>query len=318
MNNDADLPLISIVIPLFNEEKVFDLLIERLMKLVDNSNLSFEILLIDDGSSDSTSVLMRNLAMNNSLFNCIFLSRNYGHQIALTAGLLHARGTEAIFIIDGDLQDPPELFFEFHEKLKSGYDVVYAIRQNRKEGFLLRFFYSLFYRILDRISDIKIPLDSGDFGIMSRRVVDVLNDFPEHSRYIRGLRAWVGFNQVGILYDRDSRKLGESKYSFRLLLRLAKEGVYNFSEFPIVFITRLGFFSFFASFFYLIHVFVKKFVYNVVPEGFTALLFFVIMFSGIILISLGVLGEYILRIFRESTNRPLFIVKEQIVNGDKA
>jgi glycosyltransferase involved in cell wall biosynthesis len=310
-------PQISIVIPLYNEEKVFEPLISRVSKVVLNSNLNCEVILIDDGSNDATPMLMEELALENSIFNCIFLSKNFGHQIALSAGLSCARASEAVFIIDGDLQDPPELLIQFFEKYKEGFDVVYAIRQKRKENRLKRIAYFIFYRLLDRITDIKIPIDSGDFGMMSRRVVDKINSMPEHSRYLRGMRSWIGFKQIGIPYERDERQEGETKYSFKLLVKLAKEGIFNFSEFPIIFITRLGLISLSISLIYFFNVLYKRIVFGTVPEGFTALLLAIILFSGVILISLGVIGEYILRIFKESSNRPLFIIDKQILNGEK-
>jgi glycosyltransferase involved in cell wall biosynthesis len=310
-------PQISIIIPLFNEENVFEALITRVNQVVLNSELNCEVLLINDGSSDRTGLLMEELALNNSMYNCIFLSKNHGHQIALSAGLAKARATEGVFILDGDLQDPPELLTLFYGKLNEGYDVVYAIRKKRKESFLKRTAYFVFYRLLDKISDLKIPLDSGDFGMMSRRVVDILNSMPEHSRYVRGMRAWVGFKQVGIPYEREERQEGETKYSFKMLIKLAKEGVFNFSEFPIILITRLGILSFSVASFYFITVLFKMIFYSTVPEGYTSLLLAIILFSGVILMSLGIIGEYILRIFKESGNRPLFIIEKQILDGKK-
>jgi polyisoprenyl-phosphate glycosyltransferase len=258
---------------------------------------------------------MRSLAYQNDRYNCIFLSRNYGHQLALTAGLSVARGTDAIMIIDGDLQDPPELLIDFYTKLKEGADVVYAIRRKRKETWLKRTLYSSFYQLLKRISYIDIPPDSGDFCMMSRRVLDVLNKMPEESRFIRGMRSWIGFNQVGLEYERDARAAGEAKYDFKMLFRLAFNGIFNFSEFPIKLITQMGGYSMLLALTYLTWVLVKRFILGIeVIEGFTALLFTIILFSSVQLLSIGILGEYILRIFFQVKQRPLFIIKEQIVN----
>lgn len=309
------LPQISFVIPLFNEENVFVSLIERLNSVMNASSLSCEVLLVDDGSTDATSSLMRSQSLKDTRYHSVFLSRNFGHQLALSAGIEKALGSEGLFILDGDLQDPPELLDDFYAKLKDGFDVVYAIRRKRKEPIFKRLAYKLFYRILDRISYIKIPLDSGDFGMVSRRVANNLIAMPEQSRYIRGLRTWIGFKQIGIEYERDARVEGVSKYSFSMLLKLASEGIFNFSQFPIKFITRLGFSTIMLASIYLVTVLFKRLFFNTVPEGFTALLIAIIMFSGVILFSIGVIGEYILRIFFEVKRRPLTIVSEEIKHG---
>ena len=217
-----------------------------------------------------------------------------------------------MMVIDGDLQDPPELLVEFYSYLKQGNDVVYAVRKKRKEGVLKRSSYFLFYRLLKSISYIDIPLDSGDFALISRRVVDIMNKMPEESRYLRGMRTWVGFKQIGVEYERSERQAGESKYSFSMLFKLAYNGIFNFSEFPIKFVSRLGGLTVIVALIYFISVVIKKFFYQEVIEGFTSLLFMIILFSGVQLIALGVIGEYVLRVFFQSKNRPLFIVKETI------
>ena len=305
-------PQISIVSPLYDESETFPHLIKRLNEVMDSSDLTIEIVLIDDGSRDNTAELMQALALSDERYHCVFLARNHGHQLALTAGLAHARGTEGIMVIDGDLQDPPELLTEFYPYLKQGNDVVYAVRKKRKEGVLKRSAYFLFYRILKSISYIDIPLDSGDFALISRRVVDIMNKMPEESRYLRGMRTWVGFKQIGVEYERSERQAGESKYSFSMLFKLAYNGIFNFSEFPIKFVSRLGGLTVIVALIYFISVVIKKFFYQQVIEGFTSLLFMIILFSGVQLIALGVIGEYVLRVFFQSKNRPLFIVKETI------
>ena len=315
MNNAAALPQISIVAPLFNESETFPLLVKRLNALMDASGLRLEVVLVDDGSRDTTAALMEQLALTDGRYQAVFLARNHGHQLALTAGMAAARGTEGLFIIDGDLQDPPELLPQFYAKLKEGYDVVYAVRQKRKEGLLKRTAYTLFYRLLRSISYIDIPLDSGDFGLISRRVADLLNQMPEESRYLRGMRTWVGFKQVGLAYERDARAAGESKYSFKQLFRLAYNGIFNFSEYPVKFVTRIGAGAILVSVVYLLWVIIKKLFFTEVIEGFTALLFVIILFSGIQMMALGVMGEYLLRIFFQSKGRPLFIVRQRILNG---
>lgn len=278
--------------------------------------MSIEVVLVDDGSRDNTPTLMRQLALLDPRYHCVFLSRNHGHQLALTAGIASARGSEALFIIDGDLQDPPELLPRFYEEYKAGNDVVYAVRRKRKENPFKKSAYYLFYRLLKSISYVDIPLDSGDFALISRRVADVLIQMPEESRYLRGMRSWVGFPQKGLEYERDERVAGESKYSLKLLFKLAYNGIFNFSEFPIKFMARTGAVAILVSLFYFILVIIKKFFFTEVIEGFTALLFVIILFSGVQLLALGIIGEYVLRIFFQAKNRPLFIIKEEIVNRE--
>ncbi|ODS78352.1 MAG: glycosyl transferase, partial [Cytophagaceae bacterium SCN 52-12] len=281
-------PQISIVAPLYNESETFPHLVERLNRLMDNSPFSIEVVLIDDGSRDGTPDMMRQVALADKRYHCIFLSRNHGHQLALSAGMSAALGSEALFIIDGDLQDPPELLPEFYGLLKQGNDVVYAVRQKRKEGFIKKTGYYLFYRLLKSISYIDIPLDSGDFALVSRRVIDIMNKMPEESRYLRGIRSWIGFRQVGYPYERDERAAGESKYSFKQLFRLAYNGIFNFSEFPIKFMTNIGGISILIALIYFIIVLIKKIFFTQVIEGFTSLLFVIILFSGVQLFALGV------------------------------
>jgi dolichol-phosphate mannosyltransferase len=310
----AEQPQLSILAPLYNEEESLPLLVARLNKVMDESPLNIEVVLVNDGSKDKTEDMMRQLALADSRYHCVFLARNYGHQLALSAGMSVVNGTEGVMVIDGDLQDPPELLGQFYELLKQGNDVVYAVRKKRKEGFLKRAAYYFFYRLLKKISYIDIPLDSGDFCLMNRRVVDILNKMPEESRYIRGMRSWIGFKQVGLEYERDERQAGTSKYSFALLWKLAYNGIFNFSEFPIKLVSRIGVFVIIFSILYLIGVLLKKLIYGTVPEGFITLFFIISLFSGIQLISLGLIGEYILRIFFQTKGRPLFIIKDRIEN----
>jgi glycosyltransferase involved in cell wall biosynthesis len=308
-------PQVSFVIPVYNEESNLSILADRLVKIMDQSPITLEAVLIDDGSRDNSRTMLQQLALSDPRFHVVLLSRNHGHQLALTAGLSVARGSEGVFVLDGDLQDPPELLDTFYAKFKEGYDVVYAVREKRKEVFYKRFAYFIFYRILKKIANIDIPLDSGDFSFISRRVVNVLNKMPEESRFIRGMRTWIGFKQIGIAYDRQERASGDSKYSFSKLVQLALNGIYNFSEFPIKFVTSLGGFAIISSVIYLIFVVVKKMFFDQVIEGFTALLFVIILFGGIQLMAIGVLGEYILRIFFQSKSRPNFIIEKEICAG---
>ena len=261
---------ISIIVPLYNEEKVFDQLIQRLTNVISNTVFNCEVILVNDGSSDKTSELIEQICLKDNRFTGILLSRNHGHQLAVTAGLANVRGKRGAMIIDGDLQDPPELVNEFYDLLNNGYDVIYAIRKNRKESFLKKLAYSAYYRLQKKISNFNIPIDSGDFSMLSRRVVDTMNDMPEQSRYLRGMRAWIGFKQIGFEYDRDERQAGETKYSWGKLFELAFNGIFNFSDFPVKIITRLGFFTIFISLIYFGYNIFRRIYYNDVPVGFTA------------------------------------------------
>ena len=307
-------PEISLIIPLFNEEKTIPFLVERINQVLSSHSVETEVVLINDGSTDKTEELLFALGLNDKRYQIISLSRNFGHQLALTAGLKFANGKEAIMILDGDLQDPPELLPDFYNKYKQGFDVVYGVRKKRKESVLKRISYSAFYRLLKSVSLIHLPLDSGDFSLISRRVVNQLNSMPEESRYLRGMRAWTGFKQIGIEYERDARIAGDSKYSLRALFYLAYNGIFNFTEFPIKLITRIGLISFLISLTYSFYALVMKIFFNSVPEGFTALIFTITMFGGIQLLSIGIIGEYVVRIFFQSKQRPLFIVKSHIEN----
>ncbi len=313
---DSTPPQINMLIPLYNEEEVFGELTARLATVMDRSQLSISVIMVDDGSRDRTAELMREKSLADGRFTSVFLSRNFGHQLALTAGMSCVDATEGVFILDGDLQDPPELIEEFYPHLANGYDVVYAIRKKRKEFFLKTLSYKLFYLILKKIAYLDIPLDSGDFSLVSRRVVDELNGMKERSRFLRGMRSWVGYQQIGVAYERQERQAGETKYSFKQLLALAKNGIFNFSEFPIKIVTNLGLFTIMISLIYLAVTLVKRFVYGVVPEGFTALLFVIVLFGGVQLVSIGILGEYILRIFFQAKGRPLFVIKRTIKNKE--
>lgn len=310
-----DRPEINIIVPLFNEEVIFDTLIERLTKLMYNIEQSIEVILVDDGSVDNTAEKMKQLALNDPRFHAIILSRNFGQQLAFQAGLQSVNANEAVLLIDGDLQDPPELINQFYTHFKEGFDVVYAVRRSRKSAFILKFSYWLFYRIMRKFSYIDIPLDSSNFSLISRRVVDHINSMPEESRYLSGLRSWVGFRQKSVPFDRDERKSGTSKYGWSKLISLALTGIFNFSKYPIRFTMSLGVLAFTTSLIYFGITLYKKLFIGDVPIGFTALLFTIIAFGGLQLIAIGVIGEYVLRIFFQVKNRPLFIIKERIRNG---
>jgi len=278
--------------------------------------LNIRVLFVDDGSTDITASLIYKNIEGRENYSAIFLSRNFGHAMAITSGLAHIKDSaDAVFIMDGDLQDPPEMLPAFLSKMNEGFDVVYGIRKNRKEGFIKKLCYKIYYRLLKRFSNITMPLDAGDFSLISKRVVIHMNNMPEESRYVRGLRSWVGYKQAGIAYERDDRKGGVTKYSFRSLFKLAFNGLFNFSEVPIRFIAVVGFITIFISLIYLVITVYKKFVFGTVPEGFTTLIFAIVLFSGVQLLSLGIIGEYILRIFFQVKQRPLYIIKSKIING---
>lgn len=308
---------VAILVPLFNEEKVIVPLLDRLHLVIKHLNIEVSVLFIDDGSTDNTSQIIFAGIEGKKNYSAIFLSRNFGHQAAITAGLAELRNKyDAVFIIDGDLQDPPELLIGFIDEMNKGYDVVYGIRSNRKESILKKVLYKGYYRVVTKFSNVQMPLDAGDFSLISKRIVTHLNSLPEESRYLRGLRSWVGFKQIGIPYDRDERFSGSSKYSYRTLFRLAFNGIFNFSELPIRAIGYMGGILTGASSIYLGATLYKKFMYNTVPEGFTALIFAIVLFSGVQLLSLSIIGEYILRIFFQVKKRPLFIIERKVINGE--
>ncbi|MEM9857497.1 MAG: glycosyltransferase family 2 protein [Bacteroidota bacterium] len=311
------MPEVSIVIPLYNEEAVLDALIKRLKDVILGLNFSVEVVLVNDGSTDKSARLIEELAFRDSLFHSVFLSKNYGHQIAISAGMACAHGTKAVMLMDGDLQDPPELIQQFYDKINEGYDVAYAIRKKRKESLVKRSSYWLYYRLQRLLTKSDIPVDSGDFSMMSRRVIDSINAMPEKSRFVRGLRSWVGFRQVGIEYERDHRSAGETKYSVSKLFKLAYDGIFNFSNLPLKLITRLGLVTIIVALIYIVFLLVRKFVYGDLPQGYLTIIAAIALFSGVQLISLGVIGEYVSRTYEQVKERPLFLIEKQIINREE-
>lgn len=309
---------VSLIVPLYNEEKVIPVLLERLTALMEKTPLRMECVFVDDGSTDNTAPQLISLCMTDPRFQYISFSRNFGHQLAVAAGLKNARGREAVFIIDADLQDPPELLPEFYKKYTEGYDVVFGIRSNRQETVLKRGLYYMFYRIISRIATLRFPVDTGDFSLISRRATDIINKFPEETVFLRGIRSWIGFKQTGIPYNRAKRVSGSTKYSYRRLVKLAMNGFYNFSEIPIRLISLLGILCISTALIYLAATLINKFVYHTVPKGFTAILFTIVLFGGAQLLSIGVIGEYIIRTFFQVKNRPPFIIDQKIFDGEAA
>lgn len=308
---------LSIAIPLYNEEAVVGELLQRLAKVLDSiEGGPHEVVFVDDGSTDSTVELIEQALVCDSRFILVALSRNFGHQASLTAALDHTSG-DAVVMMDADLQDRPEAIPQFIAKFREGYDVVYAKRILRKESLLLRLCYKLFYQFLNRVSDLQLPVDAGDFGLISRRVVNQIVRLREQHRYLRGLRSWVGFRQVGIEIERDPRFAGEAKYDVKRLLRLATDGIFAFSTVPIRVAALLGAVAVAASSIYAFYAVYVRFVLHISPQGFTALIFAIVFLSGVHLLFLSIIGEYVGRVYEEVKKRPIYIVDHVSRNGDK-
>ncbi len=305
---DRRRPEVSIVIPVYEEEQNLPLLYERLTRVMHETEPDYEVVLVDDGSRDRSVEIMHGLASHDSRVVVVELSRNFGHQVAISAGLDYARG-DGVIIMDADLQDPPEVLPQFIAKWREGHAVVYAIREQRKEGWLKRLLYSLFYRALQRIANIDIPLDAGDFCIMDRRVVETLNGMPERNRFVRGIRSWVGLDQVGLAYERQARYAGRAKYSYRRLVYLALDGLISFSFVPLRMITILGFIVSAMSILLAIGYTIQKLTFGLTPPGFATTVVAIFFLAGIQLITIGVIGEYVGRIFEEVKRRPLYVVR---------
>ena len=310
--------MISVVVPAFNEGAGIAQLHSRVTAAASAWAEDYELIIVDDGSRDDTLAVCRKLALGDPRVKVLSLSRNFGHQAALSAGLAYATG-DWVAILDADLQDPPEQLKRFIDRCKEGFDVAYAIRTKRKEGIFKRAAYFAYYRLLQKLASIDIPLDAGDFCVMSRRVVDQLNSLPERRRYLRGLRAWIGYTQTGLDYERDARAFGEAKYTFSKLLRLAFDGIFNFSYKPLQTLMLAGVLVAFGTFLLALLIFLQYagnitfFGYNPhQARGWTSLILAVLFFSGVQLIGIGVLGEYVGRLFDEVKARPVFVVKEAI------
>ena len=310
---------LSIAIPVHNEESILPELLRRACKVLDElPGGPHEIVFVDDGSADRSFQILERAAQEDPRIVVISLSRNFGHQAAITAALDHVTGEVAV-VMDGDLQDIPEVIPQFLEKYQEGYDVVFAKRVRRKEPWTLRICYFVFYRMMARLSDIALPLDSGDFGLMSRRVIDQLKRMPEHHRYLRGMRSWAGFRQAGLNVERAERHSGKSKYGVMRLMRLAAYGIFAFSIVPIRAATLFGAFVMFLSSLYVLYALYAKIFLRESPQGFTALLVSVTFLSGVVLFFLGVIGEYVGRIYEETKARPQYIISRMVGSvGDKS
>lgn len=316
MQSGPDTTDFSLVIPCYNEEAVLPKLKARLLQFLPQLGGTWEVILVDDGSTDRTAQLLAMMNQEDARFKVVVFSRNFGHQAAVSAGLTSASG-QAVGIIDADLQDPPEIFLEAFQKLRAGYDVVFAIRRKRKENIFKRAAYATFYRILKLVAEIDIPLDSGDFCLMRRPVVNVLCQLPERNVFLRGLRAWSGFRQTGIEYARDARQAGETKYSFKKLLKLAGDGVFSFSTFPLRLSLYFGLVALFVSmvlgsFIFAWRIANFEFMGHKASElpGWAAIAIGLLFLSGMQFLLLGCLGEYVGRIYTEVKQRPRWIVRE--------
>ena len=300
---------LSVVVPLYNEQENLDALHRRLTDVLDALDRPCEILAVDDGSTDATARRLAVLQAEDSRLAVLTLSRNFGHQAAVCAGLDHAQG-RAVVVLDGDLQDPPELIPDLLDHWRAGFDVVYAVRRQRAGNPLKRLGYHVFYRLLRVVSDLDIPLDSGDFGLMDRRVVDALRDLPEQARFLRGLRSFVGFRQTAVLYDRPDRAAGRPKYSLAALLRLAIDGLVSFSSTPLRIATAMGLATAALALGLIAWVLLDAFHNHTAPRGWASILAAVLFMGAVQLISLGIIGEYVRLIFVESKRRPTYIVSD--------
>ena len=304
-------PTFSIIAPIYNEECCLVELHRRISEVMDQMHEPWELVLVNDGSQDASSEIIRRLAASDKRIRPVMFARNFGHQIAVTAGLDYSRG-QAVVIIDADLQDPPEVILEMIAKWREGAEVVFAVRAEREgESWFKKFTASLFYRIIYSITDVKIPLDSGDFRLMDRKVVNVMNSMREHHRFLRGMSAWVGFNQVGVTYNRAARFGGETKYPFKKMFKLALNAITGFSYFPLQLATYVGFITAGLAILAIPVVAVLRAMQSQAFFGQASTLLAVLFLGGVQLISLGILGEYIGRIYDEVKGRPLYIVSQK-------
>ena len=303
----------SIVVPIFNEEKTLEELYRRLTKVMNEVAADYEVIFVNDASTDRSLEIMKELNKKDNRINILNFSRNFGHQIAITAGTDFVNG-DAVIWMDGDLQDPPEVIPRLIEKWQQGHDVVYATRRRRKgENAFKLMTAKIFYQLFRKITDIDLPMDTGDFRLIDRKVVEKLKGFKEQRRFVRGLTRWIGFNQTGIEYDRDARYAGTTKYSLGKMLKFSLDAVFSFSFFPVRLASFFGILISFVCFIYIcITLFAKLFMDNNFIRGWASLIVTVLFLGGIQLISLGIIGEYIGRIYEEAQNRPLYLLKDVI------
>lgn len=305
--------LISIVVPMYYEEKVADECYKRLKKVMDDNEINYEFIFVNDGSKDKTFEILNKIAEEDKDTKIISFSRNFGHQIAVTAGVDKAKG-DAVVVIDADLQDPPELIPKMIDLWNDGYKVVYAKRKKRKgESFFKLLTAGMFYRILDKMTDIDIPLDTGDFRLMDRDVVNVLKTMNERNRFVRGMVSWVGFKQTPIEYERDERFAGETKYPLKKMIKFASDGIISFSAKPLKIMGSLGMFCVSISLIIFLYALIRKLANDInVVSGWASIMTAVTFLGGVQLLSISVLGEYIGRIYDESKGRPLYVIEKEV------
>jgi len=305
-------PRVSLAIPVYNEREILPQLLLRVRRVLDAlPGGPHEVVLVDDGSRDGTREMLVAAAADDPRIVAVLLSRNFGHQVAITAAMDYVSG-DVVVIMDGDLQDPPESVPQLLAKHAQGFDVVYVQRGSRQEAWYLKWCYAAFYRLLASMSELHLPLDSGDFALLSRRVVDAMRAAPERQRYLRGLRAWVGFKQTGLVIDRAARAGGESKYTPVKLFKLAANGIFAFSIVPLRAAVVLGAMAIAASLLYLVYALVTRFLYPNTPPGFTTLIIAIIFFAGVQMMLLGVVGEYVGRIYEEVKGRPHYVIEKVV------
>jgi polyisoprenyl-phosphate glycosyltransferase len=305
------LDTLSIVVPVYNEEAALRAFHERLARALDTIPCAAEVLFVDDGSTDRSAEIVEELAKRDTRVRMIGFTRNFGHQAALCAGLDHCRGDAAV-MIDADLQDPPEVIADLHRAWKEGYDVVYGERRRLHEGLVKRIVYHSFYRLLRSLANIEIPLDTGDFSLIDRRVIDGLKALPERTRFLRGLRSWVGYRQRGISYVREARTLGESKYSLSKLVKLAFDGIVSFSTVPLRLALYMGVLVSAGAGLLILGLIYLRLSHRFDLPGWTSLMVIVLFLGGIQLITVGIVGEYVARIYEEVKERPLYLVARRL------
>ncbi|HPH97229.1 MAG TPA: glycosyltransferase family 2 protein [Anaerolineaceae bacterium] len=303
-------PVFSIIAPIYNEEDCLPLLYERVKGVMDQTGEPWELILVDDGSRDKSNEIILSLNKKDERVKPVIFARNFGHQIAVTAGLDYSQG-DAVVVIDADLQDPPEVILELIAKWREGYEVVYAVRAEREgESWFKKITASMFYRIIFRITDVNIPLDTGDFRLLDRKMVNVMNQMREKHRFLRGMSSWVGFKQVGVSYKRAARFAGSTKYPFKKMLKLALNAITSFSYFPLQVATYFGFIAAGLSILTIPVVIIMRAIGSQNFLGQASTLIAVLFLGGVQLISLGILGEYIGRIYDEVKGRPLYVVRQ--------
>ena len=301
---------LSIVIPIYNEEEIIVELHNRILKAASKITSNFELIFVNDGSEDNSLIQLKKICKDKDHSNFIDLSRNFGHQIAVSAGLDYSKG-DAVVIIDGDLQDPPELIPKMYSKYLEGYDVVYAKRVSREgESAFKKLTAKIFYRTLRRMTSIDIPLDTGDFRLMDRKIVDALKKMPEKSKFLRGQVAWLGFKQTAVTFKRDKRKFGKTGYPLSKMLKFAMDGITGFSNKPLTFVTRAGFIISLFSIAIIIYAIFSYFILKQTITGWASLIISSTFIGGVQLVSIGIIGEYISRINQNVLDRPLYLVQE--------